>query len=80
MNLFKIILKLKDHSSNVEKLRKALEQQIVDLQVRIEQAEASALKGGKRVVQKLEQRVIYLISFKKLNEIIILKTIQRLLN
>lgn len=80
MNLFKIILKLKDHSSNVEKLRKALEQQIVDLQVRIEQAEASALKGGKRVVQKLEQRVIYLISFIKLNEIIILKTIQRLLN
>lgn len=42
---------------NVEKLRKSLEQQVKDLQVRLDEAEANALKGGKRIIQKLEQRV-----------------------
>ena len=28
-----------------------------DLQVRIDEAEANALKGGKRIIQKLEQRI-----------------------
>jgi hypothetical protein len=43
---------------NVDKLRKTLEQQVKDLQVRLDEAEANALKGGKRIIQKLEQRVI----------------------
>ena len=43
---------------SVERLRKGLEQQVRDLQVRLDEAEANALKGGKRVIQKLEQRVI----------------------
>jgi hypothetical protein len=34
-----------------------LEQQVKDLQVRLDEAEANALKGGKRIIQKLEQRV-----------------------
>ncbi len=42
----------------VDKLRKHLELQVRDLQVRLDEAEANALKGGKRLIQKLEQRVI----------------------
>lgn len=46
---------------NVEKLRKSLEQQVKDLQVRLDEAEANALKGGKRIIQKLEQRVSLIV-------------------
>lgn len=46
---------------NVEKLRKSLEQQVKDLQVRLDEAEANALKGGKRIIQKLEQRVRFIV-------------------
>lgn len=46
-----------DHAQTQEKLRKALETQIKELQVRLDEAEANALKGGKKVIQKLEQRV-----------------------
>ena len=48
---------MKENVTNLEKSKKQLEQNIVELQNRIEQAEASALKGGKRTIQKLEQRV-----------------------
>lgn len=46
-----------DHAQTQEKLRKALEQQIKELQVRLDEAEGNALKGGKKAIQKLEQRV-----------------------
>ncbi|XP_058451361.1 myosin heavy chain, muscle isoform X21 [Malaya genurostris] len=46
-----------DHAQTQEKLRKALEQQIKELQVRLDEAESNALKGGKKAIQKLEQRV-----------------------
>ncbi|XP_039753101.1 myosin heavy chain, muscle isoform X50 [Pararge aegeria] len=46
-----------EHAQTQEKLRKALEQQIKELQVRLDEAEANALKGGKKAIQKLEQRV-----------------------
>ncbi|KAK7113251.1 hypothetical protein V1264_012571 [Littorina saxatilis] len=46
-----------EHSMQVEKLRKGLEQQVKDMQVRLDEAEAQALKGGKKIIQKLEQRV-----------------------
>ncbi|KAF7273159.1 hypothetical protein GWI33_014109 [Rhynchophorus ferrugineus] len=46
-----------DHAQTQEKLRKALESQIKDLQVRLDEAEANALKGGKKAIAKLEQRV-----------------------
>ena len=45
-------------------MRKGLEQQVKDLQIRLDEAEASALKGGKRIIQKLETRVnLFLLSF-----------------
>ena len=46
-----------EHAIQVERLRKGLEQQIKDLQTRLDEAEANALKGGKRIIAKLEQRV-----------------------
>ncbi|XP_069700204.1 myosin heavy chain, muscle isoform X10 [Periplaneta americana] len=46
-----------DHAQTQEKLRKALETQIKELQVRLDEAESNALKGGKKAIQKLEQRV-----------------------
>ncbi|XP_055702065.1 myosin heavy chain, muscle isoform X24 [Phlebotomus papatasi] len=46
-----------DHAQTQEKLRKALETQIKELQIRLDEAEANALKGGKKAIQKLEQRV-----------------------
>merc|ERR1712112_744243 len=41
----------------VEKLRKGAEGQLKDLQIRLDEAEAQALKGGKKIIQKLESRV-----------------------
>ncbi|XP_053388294.1 myosin heavy chain, striated muscle-like isoform X5 [Mercenaria mercenaria] len=46
-----------EHGSQVEKMRKALEQQIKELTVRLDEAEAQALKGGKKMIAKLEIRV-----------------------
>jgi len=46
-----------DHSAHVEKLRRNLENQIKELQVRLDEAEANSMKGGKRLLQKMEQRV-----------------------
>jgi len=46
-----------EHSQHVERLRKGLEQQMKELQGRLDEAEQAALKGGKKVIQKLEQRV-----------------------
>ncbi|KAK6169002.1 hypothetical protein SNE40_020136 [Patella caerulea] len=46
-----------EHSMQIEKIRKNLECTTKDLQIRIDEAEAQGLKGGKRLVQKLEQKV-----------------------
>ncbi|XP_042900309.1 myosin heavy chain, muscle isoform X1 [Parasteatoda tepidariorum] len=46
-----------EHALQQEKLRKTMEQQMKDLQVRLDEAEAAALKGGKKIIQKLEQKV-----------------------
>ena len=46
-----------EHALHVERLRKGLEQQVKDLQTRLDEAEGGTLKGGKRVLSKLEQRV-----------------------
>jgi myosin heavy chain 6/7 len=46
-----------EHAGQIEKLRRALEAQVKELQARLDEAEASALKGGKKIIQKLEQRV-----------------------
>ncbi len=47
----------KEHSSHIEKLRRTMEYQVKELQSRLEEAEAASMKGGKRMIQKLEQRV-----------------------
>jgi chromosome segregation ATPase len=49
-----------DHALQVERLRKGLEQQVKDLQTRLDEADGNSLKGGKRVIAKLEQRVTIL--------------------
>ncbi|KAI6193321.1 Myosin head [Aphelenchoides besseyi] len=46
-----------EHSQHVERLRKGLEIQIKEMQVRLDEAEAAALKGGKRIISQLEQRI-----------------------
>ncbi|CAJ0577950.1 unnamed protein product, partial [Mesorhabditis spiculigera] len=45
-----------DHSNNTDRTKKALEQQLKDFQARLDEAEAAALKGGKKVIQQLEKR------------------------
>ena len=46
-----------DHASHIEKTRRTLECQVKELQARLDEAEATAMKGGKRIIQKMEQRV-----------------------
>jgi hypothetical protein len=49
-----------DHALQVERLRKGLEQQVKDLQTRLAEPDGNSLKEGKRVIAKLEQRVMIL--------------------
>ncbi|CAG2223442.1 MYH6_7 [Mytilus edulis] len=46
-----------EHSLQVEKQRKSIESTVKDLQIRLDEAEGQALKGGKKLIAKLEQRV-----------------------
>jgi myosin heavy chain 6/7 len=46
-----------EHAMHVERLRKGLEQQVKEMQIRLDEAEAAALKGGKKVIAKLEERI-----------------------
>jgi len=46
-----------EHSSHIDRMRKGLEQQVKEMQIRLDEAEAAALKGGKKVIAKLEQRI-----------------------
>ncbi|XP_076312164.1 myosin heavy chain, muscle-like isoform X3 [Tachypleus tridentatus] len=46
-----------EHAQQQEKMRKALEAQMKELQVRLDEAEAAAIKGGRKIIQKLEQKV-----------------------
>lgn len=46
-----------DHASQIDKIRRGLETQIKELQLRLDEAEAAALHGGKKTIQSLEQRV-----------------------
>ncbi|XP_046881578.1 myosin, heavy chain 7B, cardiac muscle, beta a isoform X1 [Hypomesus transpacificus] len=49
--------KEQDTSSHLERMKKNMEQTIKDLQMRLDEAEQIALKGGKKHIQKLENRV-----------------------
>merc|ERR1711887_206039 len=46
-----------EHAIHVDRLRKQLEVTVAELQGRLDEAEAAALKGGKRIIAKLETRV-----------------------
>ena len=54
-----------EHARQVEQLRKTQEHQVKELQVKLEEAEAQALKGGKKQIAKLEQRVSTSVNLRK---------------
>lgn len=43
---------------DLEKLKCHLEQQLKDFQLKLTDIEATSVKGGKRLVEKLEKRVL----------------------
>merc|ERR1712134_230809 len=49
--------KEQDLSSHLERMKKNMEQSVKDLQIRLDEAEQVALKGGRKQVQKLEARL-----------------------
>ncbi|CAM4556545.1 myosin-1B-like [Lepidochelys kempii] len=49
--------KEQDTSAHLERMKKNLDQTVKDLQLRLDEAEQLALKGGKKHIQKLESRV-----------------------
>merc|ERR1712121_571499 len=48
--------KEQDQSSHLERMKKNMETSVKDLQIRLDEAEQVALKGGRKQVQKLEAR------------------------
>ena len=48
--------KEQDQSSHLERMKKNMETTVKDLQLRLDEAEQVALKGGRKQVQKLEAR------------------------
>ncbi|PIO34623.1 hypothetical protein AB205_0056010 [Aquarana catesbeiana] len=56
--------KEQDTSAHLERMKKNLDQTVKDLQLRLEEAEQLALKGGKKQLQKLEARVSVSPTFK----------------
>jgi len=46
-----------EHSMHIERMRKGLEVQVKELQIRLDEAEQAALKGGKKIIQALEQKI-----------------------
>lgn len=46
-----------EHSMHMERVKKGLEAQLKDMTVRLDEAEQLAMKGGKKIIQKLESRV-----------------------
>jgi len=52
-----------EHAGQIDKLRRALEVQVKELEVRVDEAEAAALHGGRKTIQSLEQRVSHALVF-----------------
>lgn len=46
-----------EHSMHIERVKKGLEAQLKDMTVRLDEAEQLVMKGGKKIIQKLEGRV-----------------------
>merc|ERR1712168_1246380 len=49
--------KEQDQSAHLERMKKNMEATIKDLQIRLDESEQVAMKGGKKQIQKLDQRV-----------------------
>merc|ERR1712038_1693075 len=49
--------KEQDQSSHLERMKKNMENSVKDLQLRLDEAEQVALKGGRKQVQKMEARL-----------------------
>merc|ERR1711879_835964 len=49
--------KEQDQSSHLERMKKNMESTVKDLQLRLDEAEQVALKGGRKQIQKLEARL-----------------------
>merc|ERR1712176_1532619 len=49
--------KEQDQAQHLERMKKNQENSVKDLQIRLEEAEQVALKGGKKAVQRLENRI-----------------------
>lgn len=46
-----------EHSQNLDRTRKGYELQLKDLQARLDEAEGLALKGGKKILAKMESKI-----------------------
>merc|ERR1712121_204030 len=46
-----------ENAQNCEKQRKALDYQVKDMQTKLDEAEQMALKGGKKITSRLEQKI-----------------------
>ena len=46
-----------EHTLHLERVKKGLEAQIKDMTTRLDEAEQMAMKGGKKIIQKLEGKV-----------------------
>ncbi|CAM9406846.1 unnamed protein product [Lampetra planeri] len=46
-----------DHGTHLEKIKKNLEQTVKDLSAKLDEADQIAMKGGKKIIQKLEIKV-----------------------
>ena len=46
-----------EHAQLLERDRKALEYQVKDMQTKLDESEQAAIKGGRKVVQRLEQKI-----------------------
>lgn len=46
-----------EHSLHLERVKKGLEAQVKEMSSRLDEAEQMVLKGGKKIIQKLEGKV-----------------------
>lgn len=51
------MLRFKEYAMDLEKSKTHLEQQLKDYQLKLTDIEATTVKGGKRLIEKLEKRV-----------------------
>merc|ERR1712071_646389 len=57
MGMAEELKKEQDQSQHLERMKKNIETTVKDLQIRLDEAEQVALKGGRKQVQKLEARM-----------------------